>query len=154
MNLALGVSVPAREPVPAGTIRDQLLMMNWSLLDAPTGAFYITSDSPLTVWSDDDEDVIPGFGGFGSPSANVALPISPEVAIVLRRRYLPLRLRVRASHKLVKRINCFTARLAVRDVISAYRRGTVERLVAGCGNQEPNFEQLMEVVRQVSRQRD
>jgi hypothetical protein len=42
-------------------------MMNWSLLDAPTGAFYITSDSPLTVWSDDDEDVIPGFGGFGSP---------------------------------------------------------------------------------------
>ena len=52
--------------------------MQWSLLDAPVGKFFITSDNPVVL-----ESLLPPEPvGFASPQAVVSFPLSPAICWV------------------------------------------------------------------------
>src|SRR5262249_39610780 len=63
----------------------QLVTMNWWICDAPSGAFFITGDCPLTIFVPVGRQAIFG-GGLAQPAVQVTFPLSPTVCLVLDRR--------------------------------------------------------------------
>ncbi len=111
----------------AGPICDVLLKMHWCLCTAPRGQFFITGDTPLTVFAQmNKRQAI--FSGLGLPQAEVSFPVSPTVCLFLNRRR-PQRYR-RVSEQFVRKINRKTAWMAERYVISTRQTKAVAAWVA------------------------
>ena len=111
------------------TIKDvarQLLTMNWCLCTAPRSTFFVTSDTPLTIFRQSGPLASFG-GGLALPDVEVAFPISPEICLFVDRRHREDRRRV--SRSFVSQINRRVAFGAERIVISHLKARRVERLV-------------------------
>ena len=108
-------------------VRDQLLEMNWCLCTAPSQSFFITSDTPLNVFAPTGEDTAIFGGGLRRPGAEVALPLSPDVCLLLTWRHTQKRRRVKKNT--VSEINRRTAFMAERFVISPLNTKQVGELV-------------------------
>jgi uncharacterized protein DUF4238 len=110
------------------SVAAELFKMNWCLCRAPTGAFFVTSDTPLCVFARTGADRALLGAGFGLPNAEVTFPISPTVCLLLDRRHKKGRMAV--GKQFVREANNRMAMIAERLVISAYRSDTVAALVA------------------------
>lgn len=109
------------------TIAGELLKMNWCLCRAPTGSFFVTSDTPLCVIVRTDVDKALLGAGFALPSCEVTFPISPYVCLLLDKRHSKRRMAV--GKQFVREANKRMAAIAERLVISPYRSDTVASLV-------------------------
>ena len=119
---ALGVSLKLTEAVVG-----QLLDMNWCLCDAPSGRFFITSDTPLNVFMPHEGGTASFGGGLGEPAVEVRFPVSPTVCLALDRRHTAGRRRV--GRKFVDETNRRTAWMAERFVVSPFKTRLVSQLV-------------------------
>ena len=107
-------------------VREQLVAMNWCLCDAPTGAFFVTSDTPLNVFSRKGNKALFG-AGFALPNVEVAFPISPNLCAFASRAHQPRRRRCAASF--VTEINRRAICMAERFVVAPYKTRQISSLV-------------------------
>lgn len=105
----------------------ELFKLNWCLCRAPTGTFFVTSDTPLCAFARTGRDRALLGAGFGLPNAEVTFPISPTVCLLLDQRHKKGRMAV--GNQFVREANNRMAAIAERLVISAYRSDTVAALV-------------------------
>jgi len=109
------------------TIIPHLLERNWCLCTAPDNAFFVTSDTPLSIF-DPKKDRPFFFGGFKERTAEVAFPLSPRVCLVLS--HTRTQRVCRASEQLVGKINRMTIAMAERYVLSPFKTKSLQRLIA------------------------
>lgn len=102
--------------------------MNWQLMTAPRGTFFITCDSPLVPFLLKKNGMAQVGGGFLNKDCEVTFPISPQVCLVLSWRNIPRRRR--PSAKMVVDINRRTAYSAGRFIYSPHECRMVRELVA------------------------
>lgn len=105
----------------------ELVRMNWCLLDAPSGSFFITGDCPLTVFTPVRAGRVMFGAGLRRPEAEVTFPLSPTVCLFLDYAGTNRRRRIRAD--LVREINRRTAFSAERFVFSTYATERVRQYV-------------------------
>jgi hypothetical protein len=110
------------------TIIPHLLERNWCLCAAPDRTFFVTSDTPLSVFDPKKERPFL-FGGFKERTAEVAFPLSPRVCLVLS--HTRMQKVCRASEQLVRKINRMTVAMAERFVLSPLKTKSLQRLIAG-----------------------
>jgi len=108
-------------------VRDQLLEMNWCLCTAPSQSFFITSDTPLNIFAPTGEDSAIFGGGLRLPGAEVSLPLSPDVCLLLTWSHTQRRRRVKKNT--VSELNRRTAFMAERFIISPLKTKQIEELV-------------------------
>jgi len=102
------------------------LRFNWCLCSAPSGSFFITSDAPACVFVlEADGRAILG-GGLGRRDAEVILPLSPDVCLLLSRKHAARRMAV--GKEAVRGFNRRTAAHSERFIISPYRAAGVAEL--------------------------
>ena len=65
----------------------QLLEMNWCLCRAPSGSYFICSDTPLVSFVLDDDGRAAFGGGLSLPSVQVTFPISSAKCLCLDRKH-------------------------------------------------------------------
>lgn len=109
------------------TIIPHLLERNWCLCIAPDRTFFVTSDTPLSVF-DPKKDRPFFFGGFKEKTAEVVFPISPRVCLVLSHTRMQRVCRV--SEQLVRKINRMTIAMAERFVLSPFKTKSLQRIIA------------------------
>lgn len=108
-------------------IAAELFKLNWCLCRAPTGTFFVTSDTPLCPFAPTGPDRALLGAGFGLPNVEVTFPISPTLCLLLDQRHDKERMSV--GKQFVREANIRMAAIAERIVISAYRSDTVAALV-------------------------
>lgn len=108
-------------------VATELFKLNWCLCRAPTGTFFVTSDTPLCAFARTGRDRALVGAGFGLPNVEVTFPISPTVCLLLDQRHKKQRMAV--GKQFVREANSRMAAIAERLVISAYRSDTVAALV-------------------------
>ncbi len=108
-------------------IAAELFKMNWCLCRAPTGTFFVTSDTPLCPFAETGRNRGLLGAGFGLPNVEVTFPLSPTVCLLLDQRHKKGRMAV--GKQFVREANNRMAAIAERLVISTYRSDTVAALV-------------------------
>jgi Protein of unknown function (DUF4238) len=108
-------------------IAAELFKLNWCFCRAPTGTFFVTSDTPLCPFARTGPNRALFGAGFGRPNVEVTFPISPTLCLLLDRQHKKERMSV--GKQFVREANNRTATIAERFVISAYRSDTVATLV-------------------------
>jgi Protein of unknown function (DUF4238) len=102
----------------APVVVQQMITMNWCICDAPSDAFFITGDCPLTSFVPVGSKAMFG-GGLALPAVELTFPLSPTVCLMLDRKGRHA-LRRRTGADFVYEINRRTAFAAERYVISSY----------------------------------
>jgi hypothetical protein len=107
-------------------VAEILLQMNWCLCQAPANRHFVTSDSPVCVFS----RPLPGYAAFGSglirPDTEITFPISPKLVLLISWRYKQTKAYV-SSGAFVREMNRRMAWSAQRYVISPFcSRSTTE----------------------------
>jgi hypothetical protein len=92
-----------------------LLDRNWCLCIAPSHAFFVTSDTPISVFAP-SRNLAWAYGGFGLKDAKVAFPVSPGVCLLLSHQHTQKRWSV--SESFVGKMNMTTVSLAERFVVA------------------------------------
>jgi hypothetical protein len=111
-----------RTPWASTRVVAVLLKMTWRLVPAPTGVFYITSDTPLFYFES---------WGVGTPNAEITFPISSSVAVFGSHAGVPGRtLMTRPSGRLVREANRRLISAADRFVFSASRASWISKVAA------------------------
>lgn len=77
----------------SGELFQTLLELNWSICDAPSGADFLTGDSPVTSIALFDDGMVQFGANFVHPNFEVSFPISPSVCLYLTKRQRQLRYR-------------------------------------------------------------
>jgi hypothetical protein len=108
------------------TIVRELVAMTWCLCDAPTGSFFVTSDTPLNVFARKGDKAIFG-AGFALPNVEIAFPVSPAACLFLSRTSQPHRRRCAASF--VTEINRRTICMAERFVVAPHKTRRISSIV-------------------------
>jgi hypothetical protein len=108
-KLALGFSL-----MMAKDFHYELSRMYWSIVDSPDDCQFITSDSPVVSYAEDDEGRLQFGANFVSPRFEVIFPLSPKVCVYLRKRHGQYR--YRCGRSLVQKLNRRTACMAERFI--------------------------------------
>ncbi len=106
----------------------QLLQMNWCLCDAPRDSFFVTSDTPVTMFALDNDGMAIFGGGLGLAQIEVSFPLSPKRCLLLDRQRTQSHRRV--SRKVVRDLNRRTAYMSERYIIAPYKSKGVASIVA------------------------
>jgi hypothetical protein len=109
------------------TVAGELLKMNWCLCRAPTGSFFVTSDTPLCVIAKTGGGKALLGTGFSRPNCEVTFPISPHLCLLLDKHHTNRKLAV--GKQFVREANKRMAAIAERLVISPYRSNAIAALV-------------------------
>jgi hypothetical protein len=109
------------------SVMRELFTMNWCICVAPTGSFFITCDAPVSPFVRGKDGHAAIGGGFGIPSVEVTLPLSPTHCLLLDRKHNAGRMRV--GKAFVDEVNRRTAYSAERFVISPYDTKQARALV-------------------------
>lgn len=129
-----------------------LLDRQWFLCVAPAGAFFVTSDTPVSVFEPTNNRAW-HYGGFGLKEAVVAFPISPKICLVMSQNGAKGRGAV--SEEFVAKMNMTTINLAERFVISPSSTETIKNLVENCSAmpemKDEDFHRLQELRRLAAR---
>src|SRR5262249_30643714 len=104
-----------------------LLDRNWCLCRAPSSSFFVTSDTPISVFEPTHNRAW-AYGGFGLQAAKVAFPVSPAVCLLLSHQHTHKRWSV--SESLIDKMNMTTVTLAERFVISPLDTKRLRGLIA------------------------
>jgi hypothetical protein len=108
------------------TIIPHLLERNWYLCTAPDRTFFVTSNTPLSIF-DPKKDRPFFFGGFKEKTAEVAFPISPQMCLVMSHTRMQRVCRV--SEQLVRKINHMTVAMTERFMMSPLKTKSPQRLI-------------------------
>ena len=110
-EFALAMSIKA---VPS--FFETFIRMDWSIVDAPRGSYFITCDAPVVSIA----PVGPGMVQYGvnlaSPLFEVIFPLSPAVCVWIRK--VRGQRRIRCNSKRVDEFNYRTANMAERYILS------------------------------------
>lgn len=102
-----------------------LMELHWSIVDGPSGAAFLTGDSPVTSIAIHDDGRAQFGANFVNPRFEVSFPISPSVSLYLTKQ--KRQARYRCGPDLVHELNRRTAYMAERFVYSRFKsRRTVE----------------------------
>jgi hypothetical protein len=112
-------------------VAELLAKMNWCLCRASGISKFITSDSPLCVFSEKAGGKALFGAGFGLPNVEVYFPISPSYCLRLENRQMQRRATV--SRHFVDEANRRTAANAERYVISNRSSAKIAALTAEFG---------------------
>jgi hypothetical protein len=104
-----------------------LLDRNWCLCVAPSLSFFVTSDTPVSIFQPDHNRAF-GYGGFGLRDAKIAFPVSPQVCLLLSHQHTQKRWSV--SESFVRKMNMTTVTLAERFVIAPLDTKRIRELIA------------------------
>jgi Protein of unknown function (DUF4238) len=110
----------------ADKIRPILVNMNWTLCTAPDTTFFLTTDAPVTVYSQHGRFALFG-GGLLLKNVELTFPISPRVSVLLD--YDSQGGRKRINNRFVKEFNRRAVCAAERFIISPIKAKFVECLI-------------------------
>lgn len=117
------------------TIGQLLLTFNWSILVAPKGSFFVTSDCPVVVFSRRPDGRVMLGCGFGQPTCEVYFPLSPVKCLLLTRGHKPQVLR--SNQRGVSEVNRRMIWTARRFVISPYQTNELQEMVRFYADTQP-----------------
>lgn len=108
------------------TVSDLMFRMNWTLIHAAPGETLVVSDNPVTLVIANDR---PAFmrGGLGSRDAEVTLPLSPSVALLMHWRP-ELTKSIQADRETTRHLNRMRAGFAERCIYADRRSDGIWRL--------------------------
>ena len=105
---------------------DTVRHMHWSLVDGPSGSFFISSDAPVAVFAPAPDGRIALAGNLASPLLEVSFPLTPERCLLLRKS--PGQHRWRCGRESVHELNRRQALMAGRYLFSHVNTGYVQGL--------------------------
>jgi hypothetical protein len=108
------------------SVAEELKEMSWSLC-VNERALFVTSDTPVCLFVPVGRGEAIFGGGFGRPEAEITLPLSPTVSVLIRRRASQGRMRV--GEATVQEFNRRAAHTAEQFVISTLKTKRVADLV-------------------------
>jgi hypothetical protein len=110
----------------ATEIADLIYRLPWTLIDAPRGVEFLTSDAPLVKVLTDR--AVPSFfaGGWLSPSAETTFALSPSTCLAIRPDGIEAR--IEGKKRWCRDLNKRVVAQANRFVVSRSRDSYVEKL--------------------------
>jgi len=105
---------------------DSIRGMHWSLCDAASGSFFVTSDVPVVAFAPAPDGTVAMAGNLASPRLEVSFPLTTGTCLLLRRS--PAQHRWRCGRELVQELNRRQAFMAARFLFSHLRFNYVQGL--------------------------